>query len=48
MDEGHVIKIGGSLFEMSGDIIHDIISSEKWLIIVPGGGPFIDLTESAV
>jgi hypothetical protein len=45
MDEGHVIKIGGSLFGTSGDIIHDIISSGKWLIIVPGGGPFIDLTE---
>jgi 5-(aminomethyl)-3-furanmethanol phosphate kinase len=43
MHEGHVIKIGGSLFDMAGDIIRDIISSGSPVIVVPGGGPFIDL-----
>jgi 5-(aminomethyl)-3-furanmethanol phosphate kinase len=43
MHEGHVIKIGGSLFDIAGDIIRDIISSGIPVIVVPGGGPFIDL-----
>jgi 5-(aminomethyl)-3-furanmethanol phosphate kinase len=43
MHKCHVIKIGGSLFDMAGDIIQDIISSESPVIVVPGGGPFIDL-----
>jgi aspartokinase-like uncharacterized kinase len=43
MHEGHVIKIGGSLFDMAGDIIRDIISSGSPVIVVPGGGPFIGL-----
>ena len=44
MHEGHVIKIGGSLFDMAGDIVQDIISSGSPVIVVPGGGPFIELT----
>ena len=44
MHEGHVIKIGGSLFDAAGEIIRDIISSGSPVIVVPGGGPFIELT----
>ena len=41
----HVIKIGGSLFDIAGDIIRDVISSGSPVIVVPGGGPFIELTK---
>ena len=41
----HVIKIGGSLFDIAGEIILDIISSGSPVVVVPGGGPFIELTE---
>ncbi|HTY14441.1 MAG TPA: uridylate kinase [Methanoregulaceae archaeon] len=43
MDGCHVIKIGGSLFDIAGDIIQDIITSAHRVIVVPGGGPFVDL-----
>ena len=37
MHEGHVIKIGGSLFDPAGDIVQDINSSGSPVIVVPGG-----------
>ncbi len=43
MDGCHVIKVGGSLFDIAGEIIRDIIASEERVIVVPGGGPFVDL-----
>jgi len=44
MDRYQVIKIGGSLFDIAGEIIRDIVTSEHRVIVVPGGGPFADLT----
>jgi aspartokinase-like uncharacterized kinase len=43
MDGCHVIKIGGSLFDIAGEIIRDIVASAQRVIVVPGGGPFVDL-----
>ncbi|HVP94927.1 MAG TPA: uridylate kinase [Methanoregulaceae archaeon] len=45
MEDCHVIKIGGSVFDIAENIIHAIISAGRPAIIIPGGGPFIGPTK---
>jgi len=39
---GIVIKIGGSLIDTAGEVIHEILSSDIPALIIPGGGTFAD------
>jgi aspartokinase-like uncharacterized kinase len=43
MDDTYIIKIGGSLFDRVDVIVREIISSGMKVLVVPGGGPFVDV-----
>ena len=42
-----IVKVGGSLFDLSGQIINVLKNLERPVVIVPGGGIFADLVRKS-